>query len=90
MADIKEKDAEHVEFERSASTKDMAVSPVDGRQVNVLSVALTDAIAKDRPQYLSWSMFRLYGIMLLTTLSMDSPTSSRFIVLTSIVAQTAA
>ena len=86
MADIKEKDAEHVEFERSASTKDIAV---DGRQVNVLSVALTDAIAKDRPQYLSWSMFRLYGIMLLTTLSMDSPTSSRFI-LTSIVAQTAA
>ena len=61
MDDEKEQ-ALHVEVERAASEP-------NAKKANVLSVALTDALAKDEPQYLSWPMYRLYGIMLLVTLS---------------------
>lgn len=52
----------HVEVQQAAAEP-------NAKKATVVSVALTDALAKDAPQYLSWSMFRLYGIMLLVTLS---------------------
>ena len=41
----------------------------DSKHAKVLSVALTDALAKDNPSLWSASMIKLYGIMLLVTLS---------------------
>ena len=61
MDDEKEQ-ALHVEVQQAAAEP-------NPKKATVVSVALTDALAKDAPQYLSWSMFRLYGIMLLVTLS---------------------
>lgn len=64
MDDLKEKTL-HVEIEQAAAEP-------DAKKATVKSIALTDAVAKDAPQYLSWRMFRLYGIMLLVTLSMST------------------
>lgn len=60
--DYEKEKALHIEIEQAAAEP-------DAKKATVRSVALTDAIAKDAPQYLSWPMFRLYGIMLLVTLS---------------------
>ena len=70
MAEEKDKTLQHVEVQKVQSITDV---PADAQKIAVFSVALTDAIAKDRPQYLSWPMFRLYGIMLLVTMSMFIP-----------------
>ena len=35
----------------------------------VISVALADALAKDNPSSWSWSMIKLYGIIVLVTMS---------------------
>ena len=41
----------------------------DTKAAKVISVALTDALAKDQPSKWSWSMIQLYLIMLLVTIS---------------------
>ena len=41
----------------------------DVKNAKVASVALTDATTKDQPSAWSWSMIRLYGIMVLVTMS---------------------
>lgn len=43
----------------------------DVHRARVLSVGLKDAITRDRLSPWSWKMLRLYGIVLLTTLSMS-------------------
>lgn len=43
----------------------------DVHRARVLSAGLTDAITRDRLSPWSWKMVRLYGIVLLTTLSMS-------------------
>lgn len=42
----------------------------DLKEVNVLSVELTDAVARDKPNYRSRSQIALFGFMLFATLSM--------------------
>lgn len=42
----------------------------DLKEVKVLSVELTDAVAKDRPNYRSRSQIALFSFMLFATLSM--------------------
>jgi hypothetical protein len=46
-----------------------------GESAKVISVALTDAVAKDKPSAWSPSMLRLYAIMFLVTISMNSSRS---------------
>ena len=63
MEETKNNAAQHVEqFQNLA---DMPGS----KSKKVISVALTDAIAKDQPSKWSRSMLQLYGIMLLVTIS---------------------
>jgi hypothetical protein len=39
------------------------------KTAKVVSVALADALAKDNPSTTSWSMIKLYGIIVLVTMS---------------------
>ena len=60
------------QVERVATTQsDLHVLQAQGdvKNAKVASVALTDAMTKDQPSAWSWSMIRLYGIMLLVTMS---------------------
>jgi hypothetical protein len=49
----------------------------DAGKTNVISLALTTAVVKDKPATWSTSMIKLYGIMLLCTLS--KPQTSDFL-----------
>lgn len=55
-------------------TTQMVDVPISGeesdlKEVNVLSVELTDAVAKDKPNYRSRSQIALFSFMLFATLS---------------------
>ena len=63
MEETKSDVAQHVEQFHTGT--DMP----DTKSAKVISVALTDALAKDQPSWWSWSMIQLYGIMLLVTIS---------------------
>ena len=47
----------------------------NAKRTKVASVVLADAVAKDSLSPWSWSMLRLYGVMLLVTLSTSSYSS---------------
>ena len=55
----------------SAETHEMvdSIDEPSTQRLQVLSVGLNDALAKDRVSPWSWAMLRLYGIVALTTLS---------------------
>lgn len=56
---------EGVEMAATATAR----SDIDVKEVNVRSVELTDALAKDKPNYRSRSQIALYAFMLFGTLS---------------------
>ncbi|KAM5349849.1 hypothetical protein ACJ41O_006354 [Fusarium nematophilum] len=64
--------ARHVSDKRNDDARapsDIALGAMDAREVNVQSVELTDAVAKDKPNYRSRSQITLYGFMLFATLN---------------------
>ncbi|KAK2041082.1 general substrate transporter [Colletotrichum somersetense] len=70
-----EKRASTAEYHIEATTSALDNNDSDkltnrhGKQANVQSVALADAIAKDRPNYKSLSQFKLYAMMALCVLN---------------------
>lgn len=68
MAEEREKVvSNHVE--ELPNVKDITASISGAKEVNVMSVALADALARDNPSPWSSSMFKLYGIVVVVTLS---------------------
>ena len=61
-------DVQHMEEKNQAELQALQNSK-DVKNTKVISVALADAVAKDNPPTWSWSMFQLYGIMILVTMS---------------------
>lgn len=57
----------------------------DAKRVQVLSVALNDALARDKISPWAWSTIKLYGIMALTTLSTSTLFSHYHYLLSSIL-----
>ena len=82
MEETKNNAAQHVE-----QFQNMADMP-DSKAAKVLSVALTDAVAKDQPSRWSRSMIQLYGIMLLVTISLCPSLNLDDVALTIIIKMT--
>ena len=61
-------EASHVEDNDQVTLQTLQASG-DVKTAKVISVALADALAKDSPSKWSWSMIRLYGIIVLVTMS---------------------
>lgn len=70
----------HIEASTSALENDHGdkLTKRHGKQANVQSVALADAIAKDQPNYKSLSQFKLYAMMAFCVLSVCLETYCNF------------
>ena len=62
-------DIDHVERSTTQDRIDSLAQQGDVKRAKVQSVALADAVAKDNHSNWTWSMFKLYGIMVVVTLS---------------------
>lgn len=69
MVSEKAAEAAHANNPAPVATDTEPTSDGNVKEINVLSVELADAVAKDKPNYKSCAQIGLYMFMLLNTLS---------------------